>query len=103
MVKRLIAVRSVDSVTVSWAHDGYGPPLHFEVEVQPDSSDWSALATVGYVDTQTQYSYVHTSPIGSSVRYRVRAANTVGESPWVESNSVPLVLVPSAPTDVSAE
>ena len=97
------AVRSTaGNVVVSWAHDESGPPIQYEIQVQPDGVDWAALGTVDYVAGQTAYAYSHENPIGAGVRYQVRAVNEAGVSAWAESNRVPLIIVPNAPTDVTA-
>jgi len=102
MVRNVRALAGENGVVVSWEHDESGPPLNFELEVQPDTVVWGPLGTVAYVTGQTQYSYTHENPVGSSVRYRVRAINEAGASAWVESNQVPLIVVPNAPTNVQA-
>ena len=101
-VRNVRAMQGAGGVVVSWSHDESGPPINFELQVQPDGGIWTALGTVAYVAGQGQYGYTHENPVGSGVRYQVRATNEAGSSAWAESNRVPLIIVPNAPTDVSA-
>ena len=102
MIRNVRAMQGAGGVVVSWEHDESGPPLSFELQVQPDGGSWTALGTVAYVAGQTAYSYTHENPVGSGVRYQVRATNEAGSSAWTESNRVPLIVVPNAPTNVQA-
>ncbi len=102
MPRNVRALQGANGVEVTWDHDESGPPLQFELQVQPDGETWSPLGTVAYVVGQTQYGYTHENPVGSGVRYQVRATNEAGQSAWVESNRLPLITVPNAPTNVQA-
>ena len=103
MVKNVRAeIAAAGGIMVTWSHDQSGPPENFEVQVQPDSGEWLGLAVVPFETGQSDYSYLHENPVGSVVRYKVRAANQAGTSAWVESNSVPVIVIPNAPTNVQA-
>ena len=102
MVRNVRAIQGEGGVVVSWEHDESGPPLNFGVQVQPDDGSWEPLAVVPYVPGVTAYQYEHENPVGAGVRYQVRAVNEAGASAWAESNRVPLIVVPNAPTNVTA-
>lgn len=102
MIRNVRAQQGEEGITVSWEHDESGPPENFEVQSQPDGGTWTPLTVVPYVPGVTAYSTVHENPTGAGVRYQVRAVNSVGASPWAESNRVPLLEVPNAPTNVTA-
>lgn len=96
---RVRAVAAGSDVTVSWDHDGSGPPIRFNVESQVDDGGYAPLTTVPYVGGQNSYSIVDSGGV-PGVQYRVNAENQAGASAWAESN-VP-VFAPNAPTDVTA-
>ena len=96
---RVRAVAAGSDVTVSWNHDGSGPPIRFNVESQVDGGGYAPLTTVDYVAGQSAYSIVDSGGV-PGVQYRVNAENQAGASGWSESN-VP-VFAPNAPTNVVA-
>ena len=87
------------SVTVSWDHDGSGPPTQFNVERQVAGGGYVAAGSTPYVPGQGSYSVVDENG-EHGVQYRVNAENAAGASAWVESN-VP-TLPPNPVTNVQA-
>ena len=96
---RVRAVAASNDVTVSWDHDGSGPPIRFNVESQVDGGGYAPLTQVDYVAGQSSYGVVDPDGV-PGVQYRVNAENQAGVSAWAESN-VP-VFAPNAPTNVTA-
>ena len=96
---RVRAITAGSDVTVSWSHDGSGPPIRFNVESQVDGGGYTPLTVVDYVPGQTAYSIVDSGGV-PGVQYRVNAENPAGASAWAESNSP--IFAPNAPTDVTA-
>ena len=87
-------------IVLSWSAPEIGAPDGYHVE--HGEMDSGELATEELPATQT--SFTHSGNIeGVTYRYRVRAHNAAGESPWSETLTASRTLAPPAPTGLTTE
>ena len=87
-------------IVLSWSAPEIGAPDGYHVE--HGELDSGELATEELPATQT--SFTHSSNAeGVTYRYRVRAHNAAGESPWSEALTASRTLAPPAPTGLTTE
>ena len=87
-------------IVLSWSAPATGAPDGYHVE--HGALDSGELATEELPATQT--SFTHSGNIeGVTYRYRVRAHNAAGESPWSETLTASRTLAPPAPTGLTTE
>ena len=87
-------------IVLSWSAPAIGAPDGYHVEHGALGS--GELATEELPATQT--SFTHAGNIeGVTYRYRVRAHNAAGESPWSETLTASRTLAPPAPTGLTTE
>ena len=87
-------------IVLSWSAPEIGAPGGYHVE--HGELDSGELATEELPVTQT--SFTHAGNVeGVTYRYRVRAHNAAGESPWSETLTASRTLAPPAPTGLTTE
>ena len=87
-------------IVLSWSTPATGVPDGYHVE--HGELDSGELATEELPATQT--SFTHAGNVeGVTYRYRVRAHNAAGESPWSETLTASRTLAPPAPTGLTTE
>ena len=87
-------------IVLSWSAPAIGAPDGYHVEYGELDSDERATEEL----PATQTSFTHSGNIeGVTYRYRVRAHNAAGESPWSETLTASRTLAPPAPTGLTTE
>ena len=87
-------------IVLSWSAPATGAPDGYHVEHGELDSDERATEEL----PATQTSFTHSGNIeGVTYRYRVRAHNAAGESPWSETLTASRTLAPPAPTGLTTE
>ena len=87
-------------IVLSWSAPAIGAPDGYHVEY--GELDSNERATEFLPATQT--SFTHSGNIeGVTYRYRVRAHNAAGESPWSDTITASRTLAPPAPTGLTTE
>ena len=93
----LMAVAANGTIGLSWTEPDAGTIGTYQLERQPQSGEWAHLADITETDHNDD-----TAQDNATYAYRVQHRNNHGGSTWSQSEPVTLVVVPGAPTGVSA-